>query len=212
MVRGNFMGITQRQIAVAALELAEEHGAEALTMKSLATALDRQPSSLYNHITGRDDLIERMREVIVDDIDTSSFASKPWDAALIDWATSYLAAFATRQNSIKLLAATPISDPSTLRMYDTVIVALCAGGWPGSEAVSVMRTVEAHVLGSALDTIAPSSLISTDVLPAELVTLRQALAPAHDAQTSASAAFELGIHALVFGLRDVLGQRGAAER
>ena len=211
MVRGNFVGITQRQIAIAALELAEDRGAEALTMKSLATALDRRPSSLYNHITGRDDLIERMREVIVEDIDTSSFATKPWDAALIDWASSYLAAFASRQNSIKLLATTPISDPSTVRMYDTVISALYAGGWSGGEAVSVMRTVEAHVLGSALDTIAPSSLLAADVVPTELVTLRQALDPNHDAQTSASAAFDLGIHALVSGLRDVLAKRGAAE-
>lgn len=201
------MGITQRQIAIAALELAEARGAEALTMKRLATALDRRPSSLYNHITGRDDLIERMREVIVEGIDTSAFATTAWDDALIDWARSYLAAFSTRQNSIKLLATTPISDPSTLRMYDTVIVALCAAGWPDREAVAVMRTVEAHVLGSAIDTIAPSSLLSPDVVPTELVTLRQAIDPDNAAETSASAAFELGIHALVSGLRDVLAVR-----
>lgn len=193
--------LTTRQIAVAALELTEANGAEGLTMRSIATRLHRRPSSLYNHISGREDLIERMRGVIVEDIDISSFATETWDKALINWAESYLAAFAARPNCIRLLATTPITDPTTLRMYDAVVVSLVGGGWPHGDAIAVMRTVEAHVLGSALDAVAPDNLLSADGVSSDFHSLRRSLDPALSGKWNASAAFSLGIHALVDGLR-----------
>jgi AcrR family transcriptional regulator len=195
------MALTSRQIAVAALDLAETRGSEALTMRSLAAKLNRRPSSLYNHISGRDDLVERMRALIVEEIDNGSFATEPWNVALVSWAHSYLMAFAKRPNCIRLLATAPITDPSTLRMYDVVLDALHRGGWPDGEAIAVVRTVEAQVLGSALDMIAPNDLVSPAVVPAELEHLRRNLEPAYAAHATSRVAFNLGIEALVEGLR-----------
>jgi AcrR family transcriptional regulator len=196
------MALTSRQIAVAALDLAETRGSEALTMRSLAAKLNRRPSSLYNHIGGRDDVIERMRALIVEEIDNTPFATEPWDVALISWAHSYLKAFASRPNCIRLLATAPITDPSTLRMYDVVLDALNRGGWPDGEALTVLRIVEAQVLGSALDMIAPNGLVSPAVVPAELGHLRRNLEPAYATHATSRFAFELGIEALVDGLRN----------
>ena len=198
------MKLTARTIALAALELAEAEGAESLTMRTIAARLQRRPSSLYNHITGREDLIEQMRAIIVEDIDVSAFASDAWDVALGLWAKSYLAAFAMHARSIRLLATTPITDPATLRMYDLVVSALVRGGWPQAQAIAVMRTVEAHVLGSALDVVAPENLLSPDAVSPELASLRRSLDPAQFNDWSAQAAFDLGIHALIHGLRERL--------
>ncbi len=195
------MALTRRKIAIAALDLVEQHGCEALTMKSLAHELNRKASSLYNHITGRQDLIEHMRAIIVENIETSSFASKPWDEALADWAHSYLDAFAARPNSIPLLATTPISDPSTLVMYETVVGSLQRAGWSDGRAVAVMRTIEAHVLGSALDIVAPGTLLTLRTIPNELTALRQDLQPHNDDRTSARSGFSIGIRALISGLK-----------
>lgn len=195
------MPLTSRQIAVAALDLAEKRGSEALTMRALATKLNRRPSSLYNHIGGRNDLIERMRALIVEEIDNGAFATEPWDSALISWAQSYLAAFATRPNCIRLLATTPVTDPSTLRMYEIVIEALVRGGWPDGEAIAVVRTVEGHVLGSALDLMAPRDLVAPEIVPPDLQNLRRNLDPVYASLSTARFAFDLGITALVQGLR-----------
>ena len=199
------MALTSEKIVLAAFGIAEKHGVEALTMRSLAAKLGRRPSSLYNHIDGRVDLIERMRALIVEEIDTASFATKSWDEALIDWAESYLAAFAQRPNCIRLLATTPITDPSVFCMYENVVGALTRAGWRDGDAVAVMRTVEAHVLGSALDLNAPSTLLSFEAVPAQLESLRRSLEPAHLALAGAEPAFALGIRALVAGLRARLG-------
>jgi AcrR family transcriptional regulator len=198
------MKLTARTIALAALELAEAEGAESLTMRTIAARLQRRPSSLYNHITGREDLIEQMRAIVVEDIDGSAFATEAWDVALGLWAQSYLAAFAMRPHSIRLLATTPITDPATLRMYDVVVSALVRGGWPQAQAIAVMRTVEAHVLGSALDVVAPENLLSPDAVSPDLAALRKSLDPDQFNDWSAQAAFDLGIHALIHGLQSRL--------
>ncbi|MFK4731561.1 TetR/AcrR family transcriptional regulator C-terminal domain-containing protein [Agromyces mediolanus] len=193
--------VNREQIITAALAIVDEQGSDALTMRTLASRVHRQVSSLYNHVGSRDELIELVRARIVEDIDTSAFAVQPWDVALEAWARSYLRAFAAHPNLIRILATTPIRDISTFEIYDDVIGALIEAGWPMHDAVAVMRTVEAHVLGSALDIVAPSDMLDQASVPAELARVHAALAPEYEASTSAAAAFELGIRALLDGLR-----------
>jgi len=193
--------IDAAQLVDAALELMESKGTDAISMRALAKRVDRQVSSLYNHIGSRDELIELIRARIVAGIDTSSFAVDAWDIALESWARSYLAAFAAHPHLIRVLATTPIRDISTFEMYNVVIESLVGHGWPIRDAVAVMRTVEAHVLGTALDIVAPSDMLSQDSVPEELATVRAALDPEHAVTMSAEAAFELGFEALMVGLR-----------
>lgn len=193
--------LKREQLVSAALDLVDEAGGAALTMRSLAARVDRQVSSLYNHVGSRADLIEAVRARIVEGIDVSAFEARPWDAALEAWARSYLTAFAAHPNVIPLLATTPIRDRSTLEMYETVVGSLLAGGWPLRDAVAVMRTVEAHVLGSALDIVAPGDLLAQASVPDELVALRSALDPEHADASGAERAFRLGLEALMHGLR-----------
>ncbi|MEB4616118.1 TetR/AcrR family transcriptional regulator C-terminal domain-containing protein [Leucobacter sp. M11] len=194
------MRLNRREIARAALELVEEHGSEALTMRQLAARVDRQPSSLYNHVSGRQAVIEEMRALIVESIDVTPFAEQPWPRALADWGRSYLASFARYPNSISLLATTTITDHSTLRMYEVVISALVRGGWTAGDAVAGMRAVEAYVLGSALDRVAPESLLSLEALPPGLPALREGLTGANARHASAAAGFELGYEILIAGM------------
>lgn len=202
------MRLNRDRLVDAALALVDEDGSEALSMRTLAARVDRQVSSLYNHVSGRTELIEAMRARIVADIDVSAFSSVgesvneiPWENALESWARSYLRAFAAHPNLIRLLATTSIGDLSTYQMYDTVVAGLRRGGWPESRTVAVMRTVEAHVLGSALDIVAPGDLIAQDSADERFASIRRALDPRFTDTSSAAAAFDLGLRALIYGLR-----------
>lgn len=203
--------LTREQLISAALDLVDKNGADALSMRSLAARVDRQVSSLYNHVQSRADLIEAIRARIVAGIDMSFFADAPWDAAMTSWAESYLTAFAAHPNLIPLLATTPIRDASTLRMYEIVVGALRRARWPVRDAVAVMRTVEAHVLGSALDIVAPDDLLAQSSIPVELLALRAALDPALGDSAGAERAFRLGLAALLQGLRDAHRRATEAE-
>lgn len=193
--------VNRARLVQVALDLVDEAGADALSMRAVAARVDRQVSSLYNHVASRGELIELVRARIVAGIDTSAFATEPWDDAVAAWARSYLTAFAAHPNLIRLLATTPIRDVSTFEMYDVVIGSLVESGWPIQQAVAVMRTVEAHVLGSALDIIAPSDMLEQSSVPERLNMVHAALDPRHAESSSAEAAFELGLDALIDGLR-----------
>lgn len=193
--------LTREKLIRVALDLVDEEGAGSLTMRALASRVGRQVSSLYNHVSSRADLVEGLRERIAGSIDTTSFATQSWDHALVSWSNSYLAAFAAHPNVIPLLATTPIRDHTTLQMYDRVVGALLRQGWPARDAVAVMRTVEAHVLGSALDIAAPGDLLTQSSVPEDLVGLRDALDPDFVVAASAERAFRLGLAALMNGLR-----------
>ncbi|MDR2256535.1 MAG: TetR/AcrR family transcriptional regulator C-terminal domain-containing protein [Arthrobacter sp.] len=193
--------LTRDRLLAAALSLVDEEGAEALTMRSLASRVDRQVSSLYNHVSGRTELVELMRSKVVERIDVGPFARLPWDLALGEWARSYLMAFAQHPHLIRLLATTPIRDESTLAMYNEVVRALTGAGWAAGESIAVLRTVEAHVLGSALDIVAPGNMLDAAAVPEGLKELRAALAIEHHSAGAAEAAFDLGLEALIVGLR-----------
>ncbi|WP_308798443.1 TetR/AcrR family transcriptional regulator C-terminal domain-containing protein [Agromyces silvae] len=193
--------LTRERLVTVALELVDDEGGEALSMRSLSARVDRQVSSLYNHVTSRDDLIEALRERVVAGIDTSAFAEQEWDAALAAWARSYLTAFAAHPNVIRLLTNTPIRDASTFDMYERVVAALLAAGWPVADAVAVMRAVEALVLGSALDIVAPADLLDQASVPPGHPAMHTALDPALDGAFGADRAFELGLSAVLTGLK-----------
>ncbi|MCM1011862.1 MULTISPECIES: TetR/AcrR family transcriptional regulator C-terminal domain-containing protein [unclassified Brevibacterium] len=214
------MRLNRDRLVAAALDLVDSDGAEALSMRVLADRVDRQVSSLYNHISGRDDLIEAMRAQIVAGIDVSAFRSVDsqgtsasakssdgvvtWDVALELWARSYLRAFAAHPNLIRLLATTSIRDRSTYAMYDVVVAGLRRGGWPESEVIAVVRTVEAHVLGSALDIVAPGDLLVQGAAGEEFPAVHAALATHNADSYGAAPSFDLGLAALIDGLRSRL--------
>lgn len=198
------MRLNRQRLVQAALDLVDEEGAEALSMRTLAARVDRQVSSLYNHVSGRGELIELLRARIVEDIDVSPFlpgSDQHWDAALQSWARSYLRSFAAHPNLIRLLATTSIRDISTYRMYDVVVAGLVRGGWAEDEVVALMRMVEAFVLGAALDIVAPADLLDQESVDPTFGSIRAALDPRHADRFGAEAAFDLGLSSLIDGLR-----------
>lgn len=202
------MRLNRDRLVSAALALVDDESAEALSMRALAARVDRQVSSLYNHVSGRTELIELMRARIVVDIDVTAFTAgdapgheTSWEDALESWARSYLRAFAAHPNLIRLLATTSIRDLSAYEMYNAVIAGLRRGGWPQGSTVAVIRTVEAHILGSALDIIAPADHITQEAAGQKFPEVWAALEPQFVEDSSATAAFDLGLRALIDGLR-----------
>lgn len=202
--------LSREAIAKAALALIDEAGAEGFSMAALAARLGVRPSSLYNHVTGRDDILAAVRELVSDAIDASMFDELPWDEALIRWAHGYRAAFAAHPPAISLLATLPITGAlRTLRMYEQVVGGLRRGGWPEATVIPVMVAVESFILGSALDLVAPPDMFDAGPLAAE-VPVFAATVRARDESAAAAGrppadlSFEVGLAAMVEGLRALL--------
>ena len=198
--------LSRRLILETGLALIDEHGAEGAGMRAIAKRLGVRPSALYNHVSGQAELIAGMRELVSDRISTAAFDSLPWDEALEQWARDYRVAFAAHPSTIALLAVIPLEGAgATILMYDRVVEALVRAGWQEHKVLVAIVALESFILGSALDSAAPDDMMKPDAdaaAPSFAAAYAARAAALHEqAQRPADASFELGLRALVAGLK-----------
>lgn len=186
-----------------AAAFAEVEAGGSLTMARVARRLDVQPPALYNHVRDRRALVNLLRREIAARIDTSAFAVLPWYEAIEPWARSYRAAFTTSPELIALLAVTPLDGTETsMRGYEDVASSMRRGGWPFASIVPAMVAIESFVIGSSLDVLAAPDNLEPLESAAIAPTFTRALhSPGEQGASAADRAFDVGLRALVAGLR-----------
>lgn len=191
--------LTTESIGVAALELIDAAGFEAMTMKALADRLGVAASAVYNHVESKSALWQPVQELLMAEVDSTAFQRLPLRRAMAAWARSYRDVFAAHPHVITGIARLPVADsPHTLAHYEAVAAALADAGLPETRIVSVIVAFESFIFGSALDVTAPSDIFDSGTSPqatpvfARAVAARSAL-PADPADD----AFDLGLEALL---------------
>jgi AcrR family transcriptional regulator len=188
--------LSRRGIAEEALRLVDEEGIEALTTRRLAKRLGVEGPSLYNHVRGRDDLLDEMTAVIDEHVDTSALDHPDWRVGLAEFARSYRRAFAAHPHIVATVSARPVNTHTALQAYDEAFAAFERFGWDGHTAAVVMAAVDFLVLGSAIETFkAGFDRGADDYVPA-YPHLAAALRAAGDDDID-DLGFELGLSALV---------------
>ncbi|WP_269928974.1 TetR/AcrR family transcriptional regulator [Kocuria massiliensis] len=209
----------------AARDLLETDG-ENFTMTMLAKRLGVAVSSLYNHVASRDEVFAKISDDVVRGIDVRPLnrlakrmakdepgtvspaeAAAAWRAAAEKWARSYYRAFAAQPSVVATLALTPVAEaPQTLMMYETVAHAFLAAGWPESEVLLIIETLESFLLGTALDAAAPADIFH----PGDLAADYPIMSRLHDARShlngaqAAEEALDVGLSSLLNGLEQRL--------
>ncbi|WP_203336703.1 TetR/AcrR family transcriptional regulator [Nocardioides limicola] len=198
--------LSRDRIVAAGLTLLDEVGPEGFSMAALAARMSVRPSSFYNHVSGKEDVLDGIQELITDSIDASMFDERPWTEAVTAWARGYRAAFIAHPRAITLFATMPVKGAiRTLHMYEHVVLGFRRAGWPEERIIPAMVALESFILGSALDATAPTDVLSPGAA-AEAVPDFAAAVAAHDEAlqrtggSPADAAFEEGLTALVTGL------------
>ena len=85
-------GLTKEVIADAALALIEEKGLKEFSLRTLASSLEVQVSSLYNHVSGQNELLTEVGIRAVDiltALEENAIAGKKTDEALFALADAY---------------------------------------------------------------------------------------------------------------------------
>jgi len=186
-------------IGACALNLIDAHGD--FSMPQLAEKLGVAVSSLYHHVSGRADVVELVRHQVVAEIDLEPLDGEDWATGLRAWLVSYHEAFAEHPGAINLLATTAIQDPLSRNMYERCVRLLLRAGFAKYEVVALMTAAESLVLGSALDSAAPSTMVTADGNTPALD-----LALADVGPDRADHAFGIGLDVLISGMRHRLEQ------
>ncbi|TMR87988.1 TetR/AcrR family transcriptional regulator [Nonomuraea basaltis] len=198
--------LDRETIIRAGLDLVDEHGAEALSVNRVATALGVKGPSLYNYITGRDDLVEGIRDLIVAEM-RLDFDIHSWTAMLEAWAHSYRDAFAAHPRALPLLAVRTIQSPAALGAYAAAFARLRGAGWPEDRLLPLVWAVEYFVVGSVL---APGPPTDHHAATADRNDPPPGLEPLlQSGPEQRELAFEAGLAALVRGFSAELAEHRA---
>lgn len=74
-------GITRERIVTAALELLDDQGMDALTVRTLASRLDVRPSALYWHVRNKQELLDEMATEVMRRVADALAAVRATDGA-----------------------------------------------------------------------------------------------------------------------------------
>ena len=141
-------------IATAAMDLVHRTGG--FTIPELARTLKVSPSSLYNHVSGREQIIELLREKAMSEVRLPDLAG-PWIDVVGDIVRSYYRSYARYPRLIPLMTAYPVGSHQAVAMYNALAVTLTGAGFTAQDTLRIITLIDSFVLGSALDVAAPAA-------------------------------------------------------
>lgn len=144
-----------------ALELVDDQGAEALTLRSLAARLGSSTATLYRHFDGREDLARQVVEAVFKEIslDEERLAAETWDGCVSYIAEQMFAALVRHPNVAGLVLERVPDGPAARRLRDRCVAVLRANGFTDTDAARAYATVGHFVLGSPFSSV-PSTAAS----------------------------------------------------
>ncbi|MFJ2618533.1 TetR/AcrR family transcriptional regulator C-terminal domain-containing protein [Glutamicibacter sp. NPDC087344] len=196
MARPTKPKLSTEAIAVAALSLVDAQGE--FTLPQLAKTLNVTPSSLYNHVSGKDEIIELMRGRAMAAISLPSGETEDWQATVRQIAISYWQSYSQHPRLIPLLTSHTVRDRTTLRVYDALAEAFARAGFPPADRLHAITIIDSFVLGSAMDAAAPKVVWEADESSGAEFT--EALAAGLDVEQRARRSFEMGLELILKGL------------
>ena len=143
--------LTRERVLRAALELADESGIEALSMRKLGQRLGVEAMSLYRHVANKDDVLDGIVDLVA-----AEFEPPPpgtyWKAAMRQRAVSANRALMRHPWATLLILSRINVGPAMLRYLDATIGCLRAAGFSYAEADDAWNALDSHVYGFTLQT------------------------------------------------------------
>lgn len=141
--------LSRDRILEAALALADEHGAEAVTMRRLGDELGYEAMSLYRHVANKDDLLNGMLDLVLTEFVPPS-TDEQWDAAIRRSAISVHESLQRHPWAIRLLMTPQHVRPSRIAYMDALLGRLRDAGFSAETTYTAYHVLDAHIFGFSL--------------------------------------------------------------
>jgi AcrR family transcriptional regulator len=197
------MSARRDEIAQAALDLIDEEGLEALTMRRLATRLGMGTMTLYGHFRDKDELLaaaigragaEQAPERL----------EGPWQEQLRTLARGWHAGLVRHPALVRLRLQRPLTGPQLFRSTEAGLAALLDAGFDRAAAARAFRLLFLYVFGSAAFNDASGARDAIAQLPADEFPVVTSMPEELAATLGGNEQFEFGLDALIAGLEAML--------
>jgi AcrR family transcriptional regulator len=168
---GRPAALTREQVLVAALEIIDQDGVEALTMRRLGQALDRNPMGIYRHAADKDALLDGVVEYVLSELvvsrepvrvdesgdDDAGNGDEDWETTLRHTAHAFRRIALVHPNAVPLLVTRSVTGPlalrplGTLRPLEELLEVLIGAGFDPHGALHATRLFIGFVYGHLQD-------------------------------------------------------------
>lgn len=219
--------LTRERVLDRALELADETGAEALSMRRLAGSLGVEAMSLYHHIANKEALLDALVERVAGEIYVPA-GPGDWRSLLRRRALSARAVFRRHPWALGLLESRKNLDPTRLAACNATLGMFRSAGFSAKLAYQGFLTLDSYIYGFALQET--SWHTAPAEIPAEIERTRPLIPEAqfphiHEVMTVVTAAraaeegpdaayraeFEFGLDLVLDGLERALALETGAD-
>ncbi|HET7728223.1 MAG TPA: TetR/AcrR family transcriptional regulator C-terminal domain-containing protein [Candidatus Limnocylindrales bacterium] len=203
------------------MELADQHGIASLTMRSLARWLGVEAASLYNHVTGKDDVLDGITDLVVAEIDVPTGAVG-WREAMRTRARSAMEVFARHPWASGLIDSRERMGPARLAYVDGVLGVLLRAGFSAEAAANAFMALDSYIYGferqrtelrlgeGGADPTAAAHSVQMSAPPEAYPALARVAGEFADRPFDVLASFEFGLELILGGLERALTGEGAA--
>lgn len=145
--------LSRERILGAALKLADERGIEAVSMRNLGQVLRVEAMSLYKHVTGKEDILDGIADLVVREIELPP-PDLDWKEALRRSAISAHHALRRHPWAGTVIESRLNPGPARLRYLDTVVGVLRGAGFSTPMVARAFMALDSHTYGFTLQELA----------------------------------------------------------
>ncbi|MFJ2774746.1 TetR/AcrR family transcriptional regulator C-terminal domain-containing protein [Streptomyces sp. NPDC087300] len=181
------MNKSQREVVATALEILDEGGLEAVSLRAIAERRGVRMNTVVWHVKSKGRLLELMADAIVAEAGLNDLPAR-WDHRAAELLARYRRALLAHHDGAAVVGGTYAPEPATLAIAETLMAALLEGGYHDQEAVWTCWNTLYFTLGlcreeQAISSAEPDRLteaVTSGAFPALHRTLPHLLQPSFD--------------------------------
>lgn len=132
----------------AAIDTADQHGLDGLSMPKLAKRLGVGTMTLYTYVSSKDELLDRIAERIFEGLSISS--DGPWQETMFEFFESFRSAALAHPSLAQLLAGGRVTIPAVFDILERFFAEMTDEGMDGETAVRVFYAALTYTIGFVL--------------------------------------------------------------
>lgn len=144
--------LTKERIVDASLDLVDNGGISSLSMRKIAEPLGVKAMSLYNHVSGKDEIVEALLERIVAEFEVPD-TSGPWKQEMLRRGNGAHRVLKKRPWAIQALMTSRTAGPNMLRYVNGTIGCLVEAGFSYETADHAWNAMDNHIYGFTLQEV-----------------------------------------------------------
>jgi len=156
--------LTPQRIVSLALDIIDEDGLVALTMRRLATQAEVKPMSLYHHFPNKQAILDEVGEAIAAAALGASPRDPRWQARVRQLFLGLHALTEAHPRALPLISAAVLRTPSGRRWMEELMRVLLEAGFSADRAATVYHVLGGYTLGLGYARMLADEVQTTDIV------------------------------------------------